>query len=583
MLVRHFNEGLRSSERAVVLSGRCYVRESVPYKALDGVMDKLSRLLRSLPTAEVERGLPQDTGALAWVFPVLRRVEAIDRRAEVSLGISDRRELRRRAFGALREAFETISLERPVVIHIDDLQWADQDSIDVLHELLESFQRARLLFVLSFRSEEIANLPFLGQLLDRVDGESMRALELGPLSRSDAITYVADVLGPRWPEATTCAQMLATESDGNPFLLDQMAQVALASGGESTESFRLGDALNTRVSQMPDGARELVEVLAVAGQPIDADVAYQSAGLAGDERPLVTNLKIAHLLRVGASGKRIDLYHDRIREHFFRQLHTAELRSIHRRLAHDFGAKGIDDPEALYEHYLGAGDKARAAAFAAKAAEAAQKKLAFEHATMLYRSAVELSEGTSPQRASWYVGLGDALSCAGRGGDAARAYLDALPMVGHRRALEYERRAGQLLLASGRVAEGMEVIGRVLEHVGLKLRRSPRRALLNLLARRFQLRLRGLRWHERSPDEIPPDVLTRIDTCWTVAEGMALIDNIQGAAFQTLHLILALDAGEPARSSVPPEHSTLVSAREPRCWRERPRRSWQCRPVGFGS
>jgi len=76
---------------------------------------------------------------------------------------------------------------------------------------------------------------------------------------------------------------------------------------------------------------------------------------------------------------------------------------------------------------------------------------------------------------------------------------------------------------------------------------SPKRALLALVGRRIRVGIRGLRYTERSESEIASEQLKRIDTCWAVAEGMALVDNIQGAAFQTLHLLLALDAGEPHR------------------------------------
>jgi hypothetical protein len=547
-LVRHFTQGLLMSERSVVLAGRCYQRESVPYKALDGVMDRLSRLLRSLPTDTVAARLPPDTGALAWVFPVLRRVEAIDRLAGLSLGISDRRELRRRAFAALREALEIISLERPVVIHIDDLQWADRDSVDVLESLLGSLERARLLFVMSFRSEDVTNFPFLERLLARADSPVRRSLHLAPLTTAEAATYAERVLGPKWPGAGSYARTLAQESDGNPFLLDQMVRAALEVGSEGgTGLLNLGEVLNTRLLQMPEGARELVEVLAVAGQPVHAEVAYQSAGLTGDERPLVSSLQIAHLLRAAASGRRIDLYHDRIREHYAQELSTAEVRSIHRRLAHSLDAKGIDDPEALYEHYAGAGDTSRAAAFAAKAAEEAQRTLAFERAARFYQRALDLRAGESPEVGTWYVGLGDALANAGRGGAAARAYLEATKLADEGTAPELERRAGQQLLVSGRIDEGLELIGRVLAKSGLKLAPTPKRALLSLVLRRLRLRLRGLKYQETSEDQIPSEELTRIDTCWAVAEGMALVDNIQGAAFQTLHLIFALNAGEPTR------------------------------------
>ncbi|MFI5280772.1 MAG: serine/threonine-protein kinase, partial [Gemmatimonadales bacterium] len=136
-LVRHFTDDLAARRRAVVLSGRCFVRETVPYKALDGVIDMLSRLLRAMPGHAVDPVLPRDVSALAHVFPVLRRVVAIERLASVAPQIPDPRELRRRAFAALSEMLRTLGKQRPVVVHIDDLQWADRDSADVLNDLLQ--------------------------------------------------------------------------------------------------------------------------------------------------------------------------------------------------------------------------------------------------------------------------------------------------------------------------------------------------------------------------------------------------------------------------------------------------------------
>lgn len=548
-LVRHFTDDLVGTQRAVVLLGRCFVRETVPYKALDGVIDALSRLLRAIPSEAVEARLPSDTTALARVFPVLRRVEAIERRAEAALEISDQRELRRRAFGALRDLLSAISRHRPVVLHIDDLQWTDRDSADVLTDLLQSSVLGRLLFVLSFRSEDVGGMPFLAELLSRATTDTRRTLQIGPLTTEDAVEYAMQMLGALRPDAQARAQRLAQESDGNPFLLDQMVRVTVeAERGGDGKSLGLGEMLAARLKQMPRGARELVEVLAVAGQPMDARAAYRAASLEGDERPLLTSLRLAHLVRASATTELVDLYHDRIRETLVHELSAARARVIHRRLAEELEAAAVARPESLYEHCLGAGDNRRAAAYAAKAAVEAQAALAFERAALFYQRALDLCSDPGPQTASWLVGLGDALASAGRGGEAARAYLDAKPMLDAWSALEIERRAGQQYLISGRLEEGLTVIGRVLAKAGLPpLASSPKRAFLALVLRRMRVGLRGLSYKEREASAIPADALTRIDTCWAVAEGMGLVDNIQGAAFQTLHLLLALDVGEPAR------------------------------------
>src|SRR5213080_1863078 len=102
-LVRIFLEQLKEQSRnAIVLQGRCYERESVPYKALDGVVDSLSKHLASLRRAKAEGLMPLNRAALARVFPVMLQVDAIfDARAQPET--IDLFTLRRQAFGALRE------------------------------------------------------------------------------------------------------------------------------------------------------------------------------------------------------------------------------------------------------------------------------------------------------------------------------------------------------------------------------------------------------------------------------------------------------------------------------------------------
>ena len=109
-LVRRFTDDLVSSEHdAVVLSGRCYERESVPYKAFDGIADALSRYMVRLSDRAAAALLPLRPSLLPRLFPVLSRVEAIARAPRETTGFRDPQEQRTRMFNALRELLIRIS------------------------------------------------------------------------------------------------------------------------------------------------------------------------------------------------------------------------------------------------------------------------------------------------------------------------------------------------------------------------------------------------------------------------------------------------------------------------------------------
>ena len=547
-VARYFLDQLREKQPSVViLEGRCYERESVPYKALDGVVDSLTKYLLSLPDSKAEALMPREVLALARLFPVMLQVDAVFNAPQREHETPDPFTLRRKAFAALRELLGRICDRQPLVLYIDDLQWSDADSTSLVEDLLRPPDSPPLLLLSSFRSEDVRTKPFLKSLLEKTGNESCREVLIGALSKSESYTLLNELLGSSASVLEPFADAILSEARGNPFLLEQLARYALTSDQTGTTGITLAVMLDARLRHLPKGARQFVDALAVAGRPINPEVAYQAAELSGDELPLVTTLRAAQFLRTGGAEHTLELYHDRIREALFTQLDPKKVTQIHRRLAQALEARGIDDPEALFEHYMGAGERVRAATHAAVAARKAASALAFDRAAAFFRRALDLAPARDAELVDLKRGLADALVNAGRPAEAAQAYLDLAQVTSARHSLDFKRRAAQQLLMGGHIDEGLELIRTVLAAIGLTYPAGPRSALFSLLLKRLQIRVRGLKFTERDESQIPEFDLVRIDTCYAVAAGLGAVDLIRGADFQSRHLLLALRAGEPYR------------------------------------
>jgi predicted ATPase len=324
-MVRSFLGGVRDVDGAEVLRGRCYERESVPYKAFDGIVDELTARLVEMgaqsSSDEVDSILPAWVGELAQAFPALAAVPAIAARV-ARLPAVDVKELRRRAWTALRQLLEVVGRERTVVMWIDDLQWADADSAGLLESLVKEARRVPLLIIASHRSAEAAKNAALkayfdvarrlGTTDDLVDigvGALSRA-EAAQLARSSLEALTGDVAG----EARV--RNLVEEAAGVPFFIEELARYVAAKGATGDVHASLEDAIAARLRALPPQQRALVEVVAVADSPVAQSIVFEAAGLDADALPNLLALRSASMLSWTGPGAHdlVSAYHDRIRE-----------------------------------------------------------------------------------------------------------------------------------------------------------------------------------------------------------------------------------------------------------------------------
>lgn len=560
-LIKYFLDDIQRDQNIIVLTGRCYERESVPYKALDSLIDALSQYLRTIPAYDAERLMPTDVATLVRLFPVLGQIEAVAGARREVLEIPDSQELRRRAFAALKELFIRLAKLNIVVLFIDDLQWGDVDSALLLGELLRPPLVPPLLLIGSYRSEEEESSAMLSTLLPlHRENANMEKLAIRELNFDQAKELAQQLMGHKNSDKygdinntlyKERAELIAHESRGNPFFIDELVRYFRTGTNVNApqKSISLEELINIRIARLPLATQKMLELVAVAGTPLELDIARKIIRLGAQEQSAIGQLRKEHLIRSrGAFGLvELETYHDRIRETIVASLAPEVLSEHHRNLATALEATGHADAETLATHFEGAGSFEQAAHYAIIAADQSMQALAFDRAAELYQRALKLQRANQAGLPALQVKYAIALTNAGRGPEAAQAFLDAAVNATESEKIDLQRRAAEQYLRSGHIDKGLELSHIVMASLGMKLPKTTLHAILVLIFRKIQLYLRGLKFTERQEFEVDRDDLMRIDTCWSIATGLGQVDPIIGVGIQTKHLLLALAAGEPYR------------------------------------
>ncbi|HEY2511021.1 MAG TPA: AAA family ATPase, partial [Polyangiaceae bacterium] len=543
-LVRQFTEALRGAHPdAVLFSGRCFERESVKYKAVDDVVDDISRFAANLSAATVAALVPAQARLLSSIFPVLANVDAFREAPEAMQEELVPREMRIRVFAALRELLCRIAERWLLVVSVDDLQWADPDSRALLDAVLRPPNAPPLLFLATLRTGTEygrGGAPF------ELPGD-VRYIQVEKLPSADAEELAARLTG-RTGMADAEARAIAREAGGHPLFIDELIR-RRTRGEQGAPAMRLDDALWARVGELGASERKVIELLAVAGLPIPYDVAAAAASLSlGELFDAVATLRATKLARTDGARRVdvVDTYHDRVRGSVLAHLEPAERKTWHGRLALAFEEKQGANPETLAVHWQGAGEPARAAGYAERAADEAARSLAFDRASRLYRTALAQCGESGEARKTIELRMADALTNAGRSFDAAEARMDLARARDDLQAIDQRRIAAEQYLTSGHFAEGIATLRAVIAQMDLHFPRSPLTAILLMVFYRLMLRFRGLSIAE-SPESAEPDRrrMLQTDCTWSAASGLLMTDNVMGAYFQTRALLQSLRLGAP--------------------------------------
>jgi serine/threonine protein kinase len=292
---------------SVVLRGRCYEQENVPFSGADSLVDALSELLLGADAGEVDRWIAGGVSNVARVFPVLCRVPAIAALAGVHGGSGvPVPMLRARAFGELASLVGALGQSRRLVVFLDDLQWLDADSLALVRAAFLSGTRCS--FVATLRSGGVLS----PELAEFVAGVAV--VELSRLTSGESLA-LWHALGATGDAAVRDA--ILNEAAGHPFLLAELLRAPGASRRAQGDATRLEDVLWERISRRDDVERRFLEMSAIAAAPTAYTALAHAAGVdVGDCLTRLSALRAAQLVRVSrVDGERcVEPYHDRVRD-----------------------------------------------------------------------------------------------------------------------------------------------------------------------------------------------------------------------------------------------------------------------------
>ncbi|MCA9513306.1 MAG: DUF2791 family P-loop domain-containing protein [Myxococcales bacterium] len=459
------------------IAGYPVIWQSAPPAEQAEKAERLQRVAGSL-SAEVHQVLP----ALAPLIP----------KGEGAVTLDGSRQWQRHVDLVSRLVIELAHMEGFLVVILDDLQWADNESLEVLRYVMGRAARVPLLVIGAYRSDEVdADHPLAKiQREAQVARSRMMSIPIEPLSRDAIREMIVALVGEPGDALDHASDAVSRRSGGNALLAVHSVHSLLEErilkhrgGNWFVEHDRLEgqsapasviDVLLRRIGRIAPRYCQILARAAVVGRKVRVEAV---TALANDQQEglqaLVTGVRGALLERIDDTTYRF--VHDKVREAFLSALSPAEVRAAHRRLA-DFLETRLAEGEQvqlqLAMHRLESGDEREAYAASRRAGIWAWEHHENDAGIRLLMAAIERQPAEAPQSDERQLleSLGDCLTRVGRFDEALEKYRRTLMMhdadVDRAR---IERKCGGVYFGMGDSTHAVRHLERALGHLGTRL------------------------------------------------------------------------------------------------------------------
>lgn len=423
-------------EGTLVLRGGAFDAEGMP--SYLPFLEALGSYIRTAPIDVLRAQLGALAPILATILPELTM-----RLGEIPASYPlPPEQARFRLFEAVGDFLAAIAAPRALLLILDDLQWADPASLDLISYVAGHQPTARTLILGAYRAGEVAHRTAFERTVAELN--RLRLLEsigVRPLGEAAIATLATRYLDTPIDPATN--RILAAQSEGNPFFAEELLRGWLDMGAltQTTAGWRIAmettpalppsiaGAVRQRLTRLAPEVVELLRIAAIIGRTFDITMLADVAG--EDVEVVEARLRDAVQARLIRPDRDelLTFSHDKIRECLYDEVTAIRRRRLHGLIGRVFevrpdpaGARRLAE---LAFHFAHSGDRERGAIYAERAAAEALRTFATEEALAHFRIALGLLDADSPRRGDLLVGLGDAALLASMEGEAVAAFETA--------------------------------------------------------------------------------------------------------------------------------------------------------------
>jgi DNA-binding CsgD family transcriptional regulator len=353
---------------------------------------------------------------------------------------------RLRLYDALGDFLAAIAAQRGLLLLIDDLQWADPATLDLICHIARRYGMdgapTPMLILGAYREGDVADLAAFQRAIVELNRlRLLTTIAVQPLAPAVIDQFAAEFLGA--PADERLVRLMLAHSEGNPFFAEELLRGWIETGVIAQPSQRwelitqnapalpasVIIAIRQRLARLAPELVELLRAAAIIGREFDAALLAAVAGLPIEQTEEWLHVACdTKLVRASPAGG-FAFGHDKIRESLYEEVTAARRRRLHQFIGQALeGRAGRESAQQLADlafHFTRSGDRARGATYALQAAEAARRAYAPETALAHYRTALELIEPGDTRRGELLIGMGEAALLAGSERTAIDAFESA--------------------------------------------------------------------------------------------------------------------------------------------------------------